>query len=413
MRILFLNSVFPGRFRSLAQFFGMSGEHTVIFLAETGQRESLPGIRRLRLAPPREHASPDPAEVEIVTRLRRGARVGNALLALRKDGFVPDLICAPAGMGGSFYIRDIFPEAFYVAYGDWFYARDESHTFFTRGKPRPPADFALGRVCNLWEYNALDACDLALTASDWQREQYPELIAHRMSVVRDGINTRYFFPDPGARLRDVGGLPTPGKNDPPRELVTFCGPLHDAARGFACFRQCLPHLLAARPRCHVAVAWLGRGKGEGGGRESGGVKAFADLAPEFRTRVHMQGALSLNGYRTLLQASTAHVYLAAPHTFSTGLLEAMACGGLVLGSDTPPVREVIRHGINGFLCDFWDSRQMADTLAGMLNMAPRLEPVRQEARRNMVEHYDIKTQTKRLADLICERMEGRNAGHHG
>ena len=103
MRILFLNSVFPGRFRSLAQAFGASQNNTVLFLAETGQKLAIPGVRRLRLAPPAPYESDDPAEKEIVTRLRRGARAGNALLSLRRNGFIPDIVCAAASMGGSFY----------------------------------------------------------------------------------------------------------------------------------------------------------------------------------------------------------------------------------------------------------------------------------------------------------------------
>ena len=134
-------------------------------------------MRRLRLAPPLGHTSEDPAEREAVLRFRRGARAGNAMLGLRKDGFAPDLVCASSSAGGSFYVRDIFPQAFYLAQADWFYNQGESYCFFNRGRPRPPADFAPARVRNLWEYNALGDADLAVISSDWQRDQYPEFLA--------------------------------------------------------------------------------------------------------------------------------------------------------------------------------------------------------------------------------------------
>lgn len=118
MRILFLHGSFPGPFRLLAHSFGAGQENTVLFLSETGQKGGLPGVRRLRLAPPLSHASDDPAEREAVLRFRRGARAGNAMLGLRKDGFAPDLVCASSSAGGSLYVRDIFPEAFYLVQAD-------------------------------------------------------------------------------------------------------------------------------------------------------------------------------------------------------------------------------------------------------------------------------------------------------
>ena len=86
----------------------------------------------------------------------------------------------------------------------------------------------------------------------------------------------------------------------------------------------------------------------------------------------------------------------------------MACGGLVVGSDTAPVREVLRHGVNGFLCDFWDARAMAETVAGVAARAPRLAFIGQEARSAVRRDYDAAAQVERLRSVVLESMAARN-----
>ena len=207
------------------------------------------------------------------------------------------------------------------------------------------------------------------------------------------------------------------------QMVTFCGPMHDPARGFEQFRQCLPRLLELRPNCLVVLAWLDIAQT---GQKSNGTPAPTEctetgkamrravdilgIDQSFRSRVHLLGARSLKEYRAMLQHSTAHVYLAAPHVFSTGLLEAMACGSLVVASDTPPVREVVQDGVNGFLCDFWDHENMAQKLADVLARAPQLGHVRRNARQTVLRSYDADVQTRRFMDLISASMKDRAEG---
>ncbi|MDR1660402.1 MAG: glycosyltransferase [Desulfovibrio sp.] len=399
MRILFLHKTFPGSFRLLVHSFGAQPENTILFLSEAGQKSARANVRRLRLAPPLKHTTHDPVESDLVLRYRRAARAGNALLLLSKDGYAPDLICASSSMPGSLFVRDIFPDAFYAIEADWFYTRGQQ-TFFNHDIA--PAEFAPARIRNLWEYNALGDCDFAFTSSVWQKSHYPDFLAEKLHVVHHGINTAFFsstppesFVDEATRLNLANVA----------EIVSFSGPYWDASRGFTQFLQAVPQILAARPNCHILMLWPDRRSklrqnGESARREEmekhRQVLADVPLSAEARSRVHLLGVRPLSKYRQMLRASTVHVYLTAPHALSTGFLEAMACGALVVGSDTAPVKEVLEHGKNGFLCDCAKPESIAETVAGVLERAPKLAFMREEAKQIVAQEYNAALQTERL-----------------
>jgi glycosyltransferase involved in cell wall biosynthesis len=71
------------------------------------------------------------------------------------------------------------------------------------------------------------------------------------------------------------------------------------------------------------------------------------------------------------------------------MLESMAAGCVVVGSDTAPVREVIRHEENGLLVNFFDPEAIATTLARVLEEKP--QHLRERARQTIVENYDLTT----------------------
>jgi glycosyltransferase involved in cell wall biosynthesis len=130
----------------------------------------------------------------------------------------------------------------------------------------------------------------------------------------------------------------------------------------------LPQLLKQHPICQVVIV--------GGDGVSYGSQPKD--APNWRSkllaenlvdlnRVHFFGKVPYETYQKVLQVSAAHVYLTYPFVLSWSLLEAMASGCLIIGSDTAPVREVIRDGHNGLLVDFFDSAKLSETLITALN----------------------------------------------
>jgi glycosyltransferase involved in cell wall biosynthesis len=105
-----------------------------------------------------------------------------------------------------------------------------------------------------------------------------------------------------------------------------------------------------------------------------------------------------------------HVYLTYPFVLSWSLLEAMACGCLVVGSRTPPVEEVITHGDNGLLADFLDPNGVAERVDEALEHQQEFAPLREAARRTVRERYDLKRAClPRQCALVEQLLEGKAA----
>lgn len=404
MRILFIHPSFPGPFQHIAAQLGAMPGTTVLFLSERHRREiRIPGVRRLLVSGSRSVESTDSAEREILLALRRGANVANALLRLQRDGFYPDIVCTSSGAGSGFYVADIFPEAFRAVYADWFHTKGVNYTFFSGGASRSPADFAPGRVRNLCQFNALSECDLAITSTNWQKAQFPACFASSIQVLHQGVDTDFFAPSPGKRFVvndcDMSGA---------AELVTYSGRSLEPFRGFPQFARSLPRLLAARPACHVLIMAAGC-KGTETASNSALSEQLAFLSAGERERVHFLGFRPYEEYRRLLCASTVHIYLTAPFALSSGLFEAMSCGCLLAGSDTEPVREVIRHGENGFLCEFGNEVSLAETVIGLLERSSVMNPIREAARQTILEQYDLKKLAPQHVQLLLDAYHRKRA----
>ena len=108
------------------------------------------------------------------------------------------------------------------------------------------------------------------------------------------------------------------------------------------------------------------------------------------TRIYFLGNIPYAQFLSLLAISRVHVYLTYPFVLSWSLIEAMAMECLIVGSNTEPVREVIRHGENGLLVDFFDRHAIANQVSDALAHYRELASLRQQARRDAVGHYDLR-----------------------
>lgn len=228
---------------------------------------------------------------------------------------------------------------------------------------------------------ALEQCDVAIAPTQWQKSQFPATYQPKIQVLHEGIATDVLGPDPQAQLTLPNGQVLKA-GDP---VVTYVARNLDPYRGFHVFMRSLPAQLDAHPTCQVLIVG---GDEVSYGRAPKNAKSWREaLLREVNIdtsgetgRVRFLGKLPYAQYRRVLQVSAVHVYLTYPFVLSWSLLEALASGSAVVASDTAPVREVIRHGENGLLVDFFDGVQLVQAVLKVLTDPTGLQNMRRSAR---------------------------------
>jgi glycosyltransferase involved in cell wall biosynthesis len=235
----------------------------------------------------------------------------------------------------------------------------------------------------------LDA-DQGIVPTAWQAGLFPSPLREKLTVLHEGIDTDLVCPSPGAEVRLQTAAHVLRAGD---EVITFVSRNLEPYRGYHIFMRALPEILRRRPNARAVIVGgdkvsYGPPPAEGGSWKTIFFEAVRDRLD--LDRVHFVGHLPHPVLLELLRVSAAHVYLTYPFILSWSMLEAMSAGALVIGSRTPPVEEVITHGRDGVLCDFFDVDGIADAVVDALAHPDRYRPMREAARRTVVERFDAR-----------------------
>jgi glycosyltransferase involved in cell wall biosynthesis len=394
MRYLFVHQNFPGQFKHVSAALAARG-HEVMALGVNKPAEPVPGVRhalyREPKLPPQDTTPPLAGSMaEWHSKVARGEAAARAMQGLRKHGFEPDVVVVHPGWGEALFARDLFPKARLITYAEYYYGGEGGDTAFDPEFSKPSTASAQRiRIKNTHLLHALDACDAALAPTQFQKSRHPAWAQERIQVIHEGIDTNRFKPDPNAsvQLKTAGVTLKPGD-----EVVTFTVRQLEPYRGYHIFMRALPLLQKLRPNARVVLVGSD-GASYGAAPPPGKTWKdifLAEVADRLDMgRVHFVGRVPHAVLTQLMQVSAAHVYLTYPFVLSWSMLEAMSVGCLIVGSDTAPVREVLEHGRNGLLTDFFDHEKLAHCVADALERRGELAPLRAAARATIVEGYDL------------------------
>jgi glycosyltransferase involved in cell wall biosynthesis len=179
-------------------------------------------------------------------------------------------------------------------------------------------------------------------------------------------------------------------------VLSFVNRNLEPSRGYHRFMRALPELLRRRPNAQVVIVG-----GDGvsySPRPATGThqQIYFDevrgaISESALARVHFVGRVSHAALMSLFQVTRAHVYLSYPFVLSWSLLEAMACGARIIASDTAPVREVVEHGRNGWLVDFFNTGDLIDALCECAARPTNESAHGRAARETVVSRYDLQS----------------------
>jgi glycosyltransferase involved in cell wall biosynthesis len=393
VKVLFVHQNFPGQYRHIIYSLSASKSVQLLALGVEPLQESIPdNIKALRYPIPRGNtAGIHEWVLESETKVIRGEACARAAHQLSQQGYTPNLICAHPGWGESLFLREIWPGTPILHYQEFYY---QSRGFDLDFDPATQGAKKWEKAAKGSMKNA--AVQLALEASSWnvcptafQRSTFPTHWQESISVIHDGIDTNRAQPNSSVQQLK---LPDGTKLRRGEPIISFVNRSLEPYRGCHTFIRAIPELQRRFPKARIVIVGRDKGVSYGAVCPEGEWKDLflAEIQGQYNpSRVHFTGQLPYKDYLQLLQLSQAHVYLTYPFVLSWSLLEAMSTQCAIVGSATAPVQEVIQHGHNGLLVDFFDHQALAESVADLLNNRELAEELGRNARATTLKDYSL------------------------
>ena len=322
---------------------------------------------------------------------------------MKKKNGAPDIILAHSGWGAGMFFKDVFPDAKLLNYYEWYYhCHGGDGEFIERKRYDANAEIRI-RMKNTPILHDLAAQDWGQCPTLFQKSRFPDLFQSHISVLHDGVDIDFFSPKRGTSVKVGDKILT--END---EIITYVARGMEDYRGFPQFMEAVSKLQKYRPNLHVVI--LGADRIAYGNQLPSGKGLKEPMLEKFeydRSRLHFMGLQPLEVLRDLFRITSAHIYLTAPFVLSWSMLEAMSTGVLVVGSDTEPVRELIRDNENGLLVDFWHVDALVERMVSVLENPTEFEHLKLSARNRIVNHYAKDDLLPKYWQMITDVAEGR------
>jgi len=401
---------FPGQFRHIAKRLAQDPENEVVFICyDPTPSRQIEGVRKVSYDIPSEdeHAPRNNYVDNLAQASAHGKAVYQLCLQLKEQGFTPDIVCAHSAWGQPLFVKDAFPNVPYIAYMEFYFHAYGGDIHFYPDEPTSIDRVLQARARNANHLLNLEACDWAITPTEWQKHLMPRDFDHKISVIHEGVKLHKVKPFPIAKPYTVKGKTLPKD----AEIMTYISRNFEPYRGFYKVMQAVQILLKQRPNLQVIM--VGGDKVSYSTALPDGMTYREEVLKQLNideSRIHWMGQLSYKAYLSVLDISDVHFYMTVPYVASWSLVEAMAMTCPIVASDTGPVKEFITDDQQGKRVDFFDTQQQVEAITWMLDHPEKAKKLGEQARKKVEEEYDLNKILPIYMDLIekVRHIKGKN-----
>jgi glycosyltransferase involved in cell wall biosynthesis len=404
VHVLYVHQNFPAQFGHIAGYLIREHGWRCTFVSQTDPG-TVSGIRKVRYEP----VGGATRQTHYFSRTFENAiaHAHGVYQALKpmKDTARPDLVVGHSGFGSTLFLPELWHDVPIVNHFEYFYRSRDSDMDFRKEWPAAEEDVLRSRARNAMILLDLEYCAAGYSPTKFQRSLLPEAYRHKVRAIHDGIDTSFW------RRRQVSDELL-GKLEvrPETRIVTYVSRGMESMRGFDIFMQIAKAVYETYPEVVFLVVASERVT-YGGDIKHIPHQSFKDYVLEQDhydlDRIRFLGNQPPDTLAQILSVSDLHIYLTVPFVLSWSVLDAMACGCVVLGSDTAPVREVITDGENGLLRGFYDVDRLAEAAVEVLKDPPAYRQLGAAAQRTVAQRYSLQVVLPRMLDLYEEVTRAR------
>jgi glycosyltransferase involved in cell wall biosynthesis len=399
VHVLYVHQNFPAQFGHIAGYLIREHDWRCTFVSQT-EPGTVSGIRKVRYEP----VGGATRQTHYFSRTFENAvaHAHGVYQALKpmKDAVRPDIVVGHSGFGSTLFLPELWPDVPVVNHFEYFYRSRDSDMDFRKEWPPAEEDVLRSRARNAMILLDLEYCAAGYSPTRYQHSLLPEAYRDKVHVIHDGIDTSFWRRQP---VPDelIARLEIP----PETRVVTYVSRGMESMRGFDIFMRVARQVYERFPDVVFLVVASER-VAYGGDLKHIPQRSFKEYVLDQEDydleRIRFLGNQPPDVLARILSLSDLHIYLTVPFVLSWSVLDAMACGCVVLGSDTAPVREVITDGRNGLLRGFHDVDGLAESAVEVLKDPGSYRELGAAARATVAERFSLEAVLPRMLRLYEE-----------